>query len=107
MREPRVHRGAVASLISHLTVDAHHAYQRSRWRSEVLDIVEDPDDPNLPGDEECLIISADGAMRLSFIEVPDDKVVKNRLHLDLRPVNGTRDDQLQPGRRRGRRQLRT
>jgi predicted enzyme related to lactoylglutathione lyase len=29
-----------------------------------------------------------------FIEVPDTKQVKNRLHFDLRPVEGTRDAEL-------------
>lgn len=51
-------------------------------------------DPNLPGHEECLIVSRDGAHRLLFIEVPEGKTVKNRLHLDLEPVEGTRDDEL-------------
>ncbi len=29
-----------------------------------------------------------------FIEVPDEKVAKNRLHFDLRPREGSRDDEL-------------
>ncbi|WP_375433581.1 VOC family protein [uncultured Friedmanniella sp.] len=29
-----------------------------------------------------------------FIEVPEAKSVKNRLHLDLRPVEGTRDEEV-------------
>ncbi len=32
---------------------------------------------------------------LLFIEVPDAKELKNRLHLDLRPRSGTRDEELQ------------
>ena len=42
-----------------------------------------------------MIFSADGATRLLFIEVPDSKQVKNRLHLDLRPADGSRDDELE------------
>ena len=34
-----------------------------------------------------MIFSADGRTRLLFIEVPDVKPVKNRLHLDLRPLD--------------------
>jgi hypothetical protein len=30
----------------------------------------------------------------AFITVPDDKITKNRLHLDLRPADGTRDVEL-------------
>jgi hypothetical protein len=41
-----------------------------------------------------MIVSPDGAQRLLFIEVPDAKQVKNRLHLDLVPVAGTRDEEL-------------
>jgi len=52
------------------------------------------DDPNLPGHEECPITSRDGSHQVLFIEVPDVKQAKNRIHFDLRPVEGTRDDEL-------------
>lgn len=84
----------MVSYLSHLTVDAHDAYAQSVWWAKVLDYAEAPDDPNEPGDEECMIVSADGATRLLFLEVPDAKQVKNRLHLDLRPVAGDRDTEL-------------
>lgn len=80
--------------VSHTTIDCHHAYELSEWWKGVLDYVDVEGDPNLPGHEECMILSRDGSHRLLFIEVPDDKVVKNRLHLDLEPVEGTRDDEL-------------
>jgi len=53
---------------------------------------EDPQDPNEPGDEECMIFSADGGTRLLFVEVPEAKQIKNRLHFDLRPTDATRDE---------------
>lgn len=84
----------VTSRISHTAVDAHDSYAQSVWWVQVLDWTEDPDDPNLPEHEECLIMSRDRSQRLLFIRVPDDKVVKNRLHLDLRPVDGTREDEV-------------
>jgi hypothetical protein len=37
----------------------------------VLDFMEDPDDPNLPEHEECLITSRDGSQLLLFVTVPD------------------------------------
>ncbi len=80
--------------MSHTAVDCSDAYTLSRWWQAVLDYVEDPDDPNEPGDEECLIRSRDGQHSLLFIEVPEVKSVKNRLHLDLRPREGTRDAEL-------------
>ena len=79
--------------ISQVTVDSRDAYTQSRWWGEVLGFAEDPDDPNEPGHEECLIGSADGRERLLFIEVRELKQVKNRLHLDLRP-EGTLADEL-------------
>ncbi|WP_433493923.1 VOC family protein [Micromonospora sp. CA-248089] len=84
----------MTSYVSHTTVDCADAYALSRWWAGVLDYREDPDDPNEPGHEECMISSRDGRHRLLFIEVPDAKQVKNRIHLDLRPVEGTRDEEL-------------
>ncbi|MDR7275289.1 VOC family protein [Catenuloplanes atrovinosus] len=84
----------MTSYVSHTTVDCTDAYALSRWWRVVLDYREDPADPNEPGDEECMIASADGRHRLLFIEVPDAKRVKNRVHLDLRPAEGTRDAEL-------------
>ncbi len=85
---------AMTSFVSHTSVDCTDAYALSRWWQAVLDYVEDPDDPNEPGHEECLIRSRDGHHRLLFIQVPDAKQVKNRVHLDLRPREGSRDDEL-------------
>lgn len=84
----------MVSRLSHLAVDARDAYAQSVWWSQVLGYAEDPDDPNVPGHEECMIISPDGTTRLLFIDVPDAKQVKNRLHLDLRPAEGSRDVEL-------------
>jgi len=80
--------------ISHTTIDSRDAHAQSVWWSAVLGFAEDPDDPNEPGHEECLITSGDGRDRLLFIEVPEPKTVKNRLHLDLVPVDRTRDEEV-------------
>jgi hypothetical protein len=84
----------VTSYISHTTVDCTDAYTLSKWWEKVLDYRENPEDPNLPGHEECPIFSRDGGHSVLFIEVPDKKQVKNRIHFDLRPVQGTRDAEL-------------
>ncbi len=85
----------VAALISHTSFDSLDAYASSVFWGRVLGFVEDPDDPNVPGDEECMIFSVDGTQRLLFIEVPDAKQVKNRVHLDLKPAQATRDQELE------------
>lgn len=84
----------MTSYVSHTSVDCADAYSLSRWWQAVLDYAEDPDDPNEPGHEECLIASRDDRHRLLFIEVPEGKQVKNRIHFDLRPAEGTRDLEL-------------
>ncbi|GAA1653557.1 VOC family protein [Actinoplanes couchii] len=84
----------MTSYISHTTVDCADAFTLSRWWQGVLDWAEDPDDPNEPGHEECLISSRDGRHKVLFIEVPDVKQGKNRIHFDLRPAEGTRDEEL-------------
>ena len=85
----------VTALISHTTFDSLDAHAMSVFWGLVLGFTEDPEDTNQPGDEECMIFSSDGAQRLLFIQVPDAKQVKNRVHLDLKPADGTRDEELQ------------
>ena len=84
----------MTSFISHTTVDCRNAFELSEWWKRVLGYVDEVDDPNEPGHEECMIVAADDGHRVLFIEVPDDKQVKNRLHFDLRPSEGTRDEEL-------------
>ena len=49
----------MTSRISHTSFDARNAHAQSVFWSQVLDFVEDPDDPNEPDHEECLITSRD------------------------------------------------
>ena len=77
---------APVARIRTVTVDALDPHRVAAFWSAVLGFVEDPDDPNRPDHTEVLIV--DPARRqpdLLFIQVPDAKVVKNRVHLDLRP----------------------
>ncbi|GIL34862.1 VOC family protein [Phycicoccus jejuensis] len=80
--------------VSHTSVDCRNAYELSEWWKGVLDYTDLPDDPNEPGHEECMLVSRDRTHRILFIEVPEEKTVKNRIHLDLEPVEGSRDDEL-------------
>jgi predicted enzyme related to lactoylglutathione lyase len=84
----------MVAVISHTSFDASDSYAQSVFWGKVLGFAEDPEDPNLPGHEECMIFSPDGSTRILFIEVPEKKSVKNRLHLDLVPASGTRDEEL-------------
>jgi hypothetical protein len=84
----------MTSYISHTSIDCHDAYALSEWWKPVLGYVDIDGDPNLPGHEECMIRDPETGHRVLFIEVPDEKVAKNRLHFDLRPRQGTRDEEL-------------
>ncbi len=85
----------MTAFVSHTTIDCHNAYELSEWWKAVLGYVDLDGDPNLPGHEECMILDPETGHRLLFIEVPDDRVVKNRLHLDLRPRTASRDEEVE------------
>ncbi len=85
----------MTSRIMHTTVDSRNAYAQSVWWAQVLDMSEDPADPNLPGHAECMIFSPDGRQRVLFIDVPEGKEIKNRLHFDLRPIDHSREDEIE------------
>jgi hypothetical protein len=84
----------MTSYVSHIAFDCANAYELSEWWKQVLGYVDVEGDPNEPGHEECMIVSPDTGHQLLFIEVPDTKTVKNRLHFDLRPATGTRDEEV-------------
>jgi hypothetical protein len=86
--------GRVTSFISHTTVDCANAYELSEWWKPVLGYVDLEGDPNEPGHEECMIRDPETGHRVLFIEVPDTKQVKNRIHFDLRPRESSRDEEL-------------
>jgi catechol 2,3-dioxygenase-like lactoylglutathione lyase family enzyme len=71
--------------IRSITIDCKDPYTLSLFWSEVTGFKENPDDPNLPEHTEDLLVNPDGGPNLLFIKVPEDKVVKNRIHLDLSP----------------------
>ena len=85
----------MTSFVSHTTIDCHDAYQLSEWWKPVLGYVDLDDDPNEPGHEECLIQDPESGHRLLFIEVPDAELPAKRIHFDLDPREGTRDDEIE------------
>jgi hypothetical protein len=85
----------MTSFVSHTSVDCRNAYELSEWWKQLLGYTDNPEDPNAPGHVECMILDPDSGHRILFIEVPEAKSVKNRLHLDLRPRTGTHEDELE------------
>lgn len=84
----------MTSRVSHTSVDSRNAYAQSLFWGQVLGYSENPADPNLSGHEECLIYSPDRRHLILFIEVPEAKAVKNRLHFDLRPTDLTQAEEV-------------
>ncbi|MFD0142211.1 MULTISPECIES: VOC family protein [unclassified Streptomyces] len=81
----------MASLVRHVTFDCSDAYGLATFWAEVLD--GKVSDEDAPGDPEALVHSA--AADLLFVQVPEGKTVKNRVHLDLRPEDRSRDAEVE------------
>ncbi|NEK59363.1 VOC family protein [Geodermatophilus sabuli] len=81
-----------ANPVRHITIDAHDPLRLARFWAEVTGFVveDEPED-----DEVLLEPPSDQAPGLLFIRVPDEKVAKNRVHLDIEPPTGTRDEAVQ------------
>jgi hypothetical protein len=79
-------------------IDCHDVTAQSRWWAEVLDwrIADESDGevilvPSHALDRTRAIPVLERGPGLLFVPVPESKVVKNRLHMDLAPLLG--DDQ--------------
>lgn len=80
----------MASHLHTITFDALDAYAQALWWSEVLAVPMSDDDH--PGDPEALLRTHHGDVL--FVEVPESKQVKNRVHLDLQPSDRSRDEEV-------------
>ena len=79
--------------IHSITVDCADPYTLATFWAAVLGRRLADDDK--PGDPEALLDPPGGiGPRVLFIRVPEGKAVKNRLHLDLCPTDGTRDEEV-------------
>jgi len=78
-----------------ITVDCERWEPLVEFWSQASDFTEDPDNPNAPGDPEGMLVDAGRGLALLFIPVPEPKSAKNRLHLDVVPVDGTRDEEVE------------
>ncbi|MFJ8662994.1 VOC family protein [Streptomyces sp. NPDC093795] len=81
----------MTSLVRHVTIDCADPYALATFWAQVLDAKVSDDDQ--PGDEEALVESAGAG--LLFIQVPEAKAGKNRVHLDLQPQDRTRDEEVE------------
>ena len=80
----------MASRTSNFCIDAHDPRAQVAWWSQVLDDFEPDDDQS---DDEAGLRGPAGRW-LIFLKVPEPKTVKNRMHICLRPVDRTRDEEV-------------
>ena len=85
----------MTSFVAHTTVDCRNAYELSEWWKGLLGYVDIEGDPNEPGHEECMIRDPESGHRILFIQVPDEVLPAKRIHFDVRPRAGTRDEELE------------
>jgi predicted enzyme related to lactoylglutathione lyase len=72
----------MTSVVHRITVDCTDAYELAGFWSEVTGHPRSEED--FPGDPETLLMLPEGP-EILFIQVPEGKAGKNRLHLDLQP----------------------
>jgi uncharacterized protein (TIGR03086 family) len=84
----------MAVRIKCITFDCADPYRLAQFWWQLTGFSEDPGNGNAPGDPEALLLSPDGSLALLFIAVPEPKHVKNRVHLDLVPLTGRRDEEI-------------
>ncbi len=79
--------------IHNITVDTTgDPYYLAKFWSELLGRPMDDDDK--PGDP-AAIVHTEAGPQLLFLQVPDEKAAKNRIHFDLAPEGRTRDEEVE------------
>ena len=82
----------MTATLRHITIDCANAYALAQFWERVTGWRMHSDDN--PGDPECLVQGPDLPIGLLFIQVPEAKIVKNRVHLDL-GADSTRDEEVE------------
>lgn len=80
-------------ILRHVTIDCADPYRLASFWSEVTGWPVSGEDK--PGDPEALLEAPSPLPGLLFIQVPEGKTVKNRIHFDWMPTERTRDDEVE------------
>ncbi|GAA3744317.1 VOC family protein [Salinactinospora qingdaonensis] len=80
------------SPIRNIIIDCADPFALAEFWSKVIDVPVSPE--SSPGGSEAFIDTPQGNPGLLFLRVPENKVVKNRIHLDLTPEGASRDEEL-------------
>lgn len=77
-----------------ITIDCSDWTPLVAFWAAASDFEEDPGNPNEAGDPVGMLVAPDGLLQLLFIPVPEPRAGKNRVHLDVVPTDGTRDQEM-------------
>lgn len=80
--------GATVTVIHGVVIECAHPEELCRFWQEVLGW-----DYRMREPDWCSLRNPAGGPHLSFQQVPEGKVVKNRVHIDIRPEAGTLDEE--------------
>jgi hypothetical protein len=76
----------VSARFSDLVIDAKDAYALADWWAAVFEVDVHEKTVEDDGMRLAVVKPPDSVRNLVFIDVPEGKTIKNRLHLDLRPL---------------------
>ena len=84
----------MSARFTELCVDAKDPRALATWWGQVLeDFTLPPDEEQAEWDDECWLLGPDDR-EMIFIKVPEPKTVKNRMHVCVRPTDGTREEEV-------------
>jgi hypothetical protein len=89
----------MTSRLTEVVIDCHHPRELAAFWSAVLDytvIAQSDDEVEIAGWEPTVeaVRASVNAPTLLFIRVPESKTVKNRVHLDVSPIDCSRDEEV-------------
>ncbi|SDX54913.1 hypothetical protein SAMN05421504_10374 [Amycolatopsis xylanica] len=82
----------MSSFVQNIAFDCADPYKLASFWSKVVDRPQAEED--FPGDPEAIVELVAGGLTLFFQRVPEEKSVKNRVHVCLRPSDRTRDEEV-------------
>lgn len=81
----------MVSRTANFCIDAHDPHAQVAWWAQVLDDVT----PDEEQSEDEAGLTGPAGRWIGFLRVPEPKTVKNRMHICVRPVDRSRDEEVE------------